>query len=87
MLNFYQIDDGATHAVVARDEAEAYGLYAESLIRSGVDWPEERPSIETMTDDKDYALHPDGGAEQIKLKVGLWRHLFDKPQYVGCSEW
>lgn len=86
MLNIYQIDDGATHTVAARDEAQAFGLYIESLVRSGMDWPDEKPSIEKLDDQKDYTLHPDGTEHKIKMKIHEWRMMFGAPQYVGCSE-
>lgn len=86
-MKFYEIDDGATHTVAATSEAEAYGLYIETLIKSGFDWPEEKPSIKEMDIKKDYTLHPDGGETKVKLPVHVWTILFSKPQYVGCSEW
>jgi len=86
VLNIYQIDDGAIHTVAARDEAQALGLYIESLSRSGMDWPEEKPGITVMEDQKEFTLHPDGAEQRIKMKIHEWRMLLGAPQYVGCSD-
>lgn len=86
MLTMFKIDDGATHTVIANDEAEAYGIYVEHAIRSGTDWPEDKPLISKMDEHRDYTLHPSGGELKLTMPVYEWRNLFGKPQYVGCSE-
>ena len=85
-MKLFKIDDGALHAVAANDEAEAFGLYIESLIKSGCDWPEEKPAISVMGLHEDYTLHPSGGTLKVKLPVHEWIVLYGKPQYVGCSD-
>ena len=85
-MKFWTIDDGAIHTVVANDEAEALGLYVESLMKSGCDWPTEKPAVSIMGLSEEYALHPSGGTLSVKLPVHEWIVLYGKPQYVGCSE-
>lgn len=85
-MKMFELDDGATHTVIASNEAEAYGLWMESLIASGGDWPEEKPGIKERESREDFALHLDGEKETVKLKVYQWCDLMQKPTYLGCSE-
>lgn len=85
-MKMFEVDDGAIHTVIAHNEAEAYGLWMESLIASGGDWPEEKPGITERESQKDFSLHLDGEKERIKLKVYQWCDLMQNPTYLGCSE-
>lgn len=87
MLKLWQIDDGAIHTVAAECESQAFGLYIENLCKAGMDWPDEKPIIKAMDDEKEFAFWPDGSrANEVKLLVMVWRYVFHAPQYIGCSE-
>lgn len=86
-MKMWSIDDGATHTVVARDPAEAMGLYVTEVMKMGGDWPEEKPSVAEVDPHKDYTLHVDGGSQKVKMPGYAWSGLFSHPQYLGCSEW
>lgn len=86
MMKMFEIDDGATHWIVADTEAEAFGLYAENLIMSGSDWPDEKPAIGVRDPEKEFNYRVDGEKERIKLKTRVWCEILTKPQYLACSE-
>jgi len=85
-MKLFEIDDGSLHTVAAHDEAEAFGLYIENIIKSGCYWPSEKPAISVMDPSREYTLHPDGGELKVRLAVHEWLNLYAKPQYVGCSD-
>lgn len=87
-MKLWKIDDGAIHTVVAEDEADAMAEYIRvAIVRAGCDFPVERPSIEAMDGNREYTLAIDGGQRKITLLVSEWESLYDKPHYLGCSEW
>jgi hypothetical protein len=86
-LKMFSVDDGATHTIVAQDEAQALGIYLQENLKMGGDWPTEKPDVEEMDPRRDFTLRLDDGEKRVKMAVSSWCHMFSNPQYLGCSEW
>lgn len=88
-MRIWKIDDGASHWVVAENDAQAFGLWFENLIKTEGAWPEmpdERPSIARLDDLDELTIQPFGDGQKIKATVNEWLMIHKVPAYIACSE-
>lgn len=89
-MKLWKIDDGASYWVVARDEAEAFGLYMAERCKTEGGWPvdtgEETPSIVELDRLEKFTYRPFGDERKLTATVGEWLGLFSEPRFLACSE-
>lgn len=88
-LKLFEVDDGATHTVIAEDAKQAISIAVYHILLANDSWEtlEEKPDVREIPLEKEYTLHLDGGSQKLKLTGHQWTELITKPQYLGCSEW
>lgn len=83
-MKLYSVDDGASHTVVAEDQAQAVSLYVRSLVDAGSDWPEVQPAVHVLDPSCEYPIKL--GEAEVRLTGHQWLTLLSVPQYLACSE-
>ncbi len=81
-------EDGASHTIIAENDAQAAGLFLEHFIKANGDdtMPSQMPKMEQMGRDEVYELAPWGDERKIKATVYEWLCFMKTPCYLGCSE-
>jgi hypothetical protein len=93
-MKIWKIDDGAYHWVVAKDTAQAFGLYFENLSKlAGNGWPKDElenladePTIQALDPEEKFTFRPFGDERKMDAQVGEWLGVFEEPRYLACSE-
>jgi hypothetical protein len=82
-------EDGASHTIVAENDAQALGLWLEHFImRNGDDTcPDKLPSIEPYGRSDSYTFAPWGDERKLTASAGEWVTLFGRAAYLGCSDY
>ena len=87
-LKMFEVDDGgATHWVIAENEAQALQFVLEDYFEHSSEKPEGELLCRLAPDRPiEFVLDEDLMSGTAKMRPEVWVKIFDEPQYLACSE-
>lgn len=83
----FLVDDGARHYIAARGEAEAAGMYFETMWRTWDEWPKKQPAFKKLPATEVLDVYDDDSGRTRKWTAARWATSYGERAYIACSDW